>query len=170
MGYPYVENSHGIPFFQMKEGEELVLISGSGTVLSYNATLSELFVCATDNGSQTELYAGVDKGLLKFSLYPRKTIHEISGYHPDMFATKFIDVALRYFEDRQVSIGGCFADWYGGTNHTEYHALKDGSKGRVFAANNTWMGRKLIERGFETARDEDILEKKSGVFVNFKKP
>ncbi len=166
-GYPYVEGRYGVQFHAMQEGEAINILGGSGRILKYNLFPEEIRVYDPDIDSPTELFANVSDGMIRFSLFPRLTTSEESPYHPDLFASKFMDVAINYFRDVGIQITGCIADWYLGTNQQQYWRMREEGYDREHSANSTWMGKKLIEKGFKPVSDEDIFEKNKFVIANF---
>ena len=147
-GYPYAQDSHGIPFEYVGWGRANRVVGGSGSELEYSAEEQEFLVrdllkpqymlCAFINAS----------GGIGFNL--RSEIGRISRRrHPDMFAAIFVDFAFHKFE----LLGHDIRNWHvvwerASDNYRQLSSLLDAGHDIQSAATNTWTGKIATKHGF----------------------
>ena len=169
-GYPYVEGSHGIPFFAMEEGESLEIIGGSGQVLSYYALPDTLYVFDPQEVLRNSLLAIASNGKLLLTLFPSPDGLHDTPRHPDLYAKRFIDVALAHFKKHGIKIDKHVSDWPSWTeNYRQYERLIAQGADDEYAVNHTWIGKTLKERGFLPAVASDIQRNSKTMHVTYPK-
>lgn len=161
--YPYVKGSHGIPFSVLKEtGGKEVIISGSGKILLCTASSDLLEVSDFDDKNlYLQAHLSTD-GLLTMALRTHSAVNP-EEKHPDMFASRFIELIFRYFANRGREIECFLAQW--GTNSDNYSQFMDvfqRSNDKVLAAKSTWSGEIIAKHGLTEIRPEDILVSEIG--------
>lgn len=167
--YPYVYNVSGIPLldFMAKKGGVFSVSGGSGREL--NCTFDERSIGIEDTSDpRFHLSADVDVlGSLHLDLYPRRFPR--GERHPDLYAAKFIEDALRYFKRKGVVIHSFIASWErGGTNFEEFMSAHDRQQGdEKGAAAQTWSARTMAKYGFTNI--ENIIVGQDKVVVWFSK-
>ncbi len=156
-GYPYVEGSHGIPFFQMEEGEGLKINGGSGAILCYDVLPDELQVTDGDVRSSFFLNAKVEDGVLDLSLFTRRNDDNVSQHFPDFFASRFIDVALTHFNNTDAMINYFQAHWSRGVNYETFNNVLAKTNDPRMAVRETWTYKEMSKRGFVLCRGFDAI-------------
>lgn len=156
-GYPYVERSHGILFDQASV-ESGGLITGSRRPVSATLEESQIRIVALDD-DEYEMSAEVDyKGAFNFRVYTALPLKGETVRHPDFFAGKFVDFALRNFEQNGVVINRFIGDWgKDSVNHKQFTQVFSKTGDRVRAAENTWSGRKAREHGFRLPSEQYVI-------------
>lgn len=174
-GYPYVEGSHGIPFNKAVRGlaDDKYLVGGSGSLLWYGVTDRSIDIL-DENDRDFHLCADLSKyGRLSFDLQTRVERNGSIIRHPDFFAAKFVDFAIRNFELTRGEIRLWRATWRarGSDNYTEFIDFYDQTKDVLTAAKSTWTGRVAYSHGF-SIRDEVHVDWRRGeekVIVEFQR-
>ncbi len=167
-GYPFVEGSHGIPFSKMVIGGDSIH-TAQGRTLNYTLESDTVYVWDPDMSVANSLMANVSDKVLTLSLHPTPDDNHESPRHPDLFAGKFVDFILDYFANNGTTIESHFSDWLNGKNLDDYNSLWAQGAEPGYAASQTWIGKKLISKGFDPAKDEDVSRKKGSVYAIFKK-
>jgi len=166
--YPYIEGSHGIPFFKMAKGSAYIE-TAQGRMLNYTLEPDTVYVWDPDLNVANSLMANVNEGVLTLSLHPTPDDMHETPRHPDLFAGKFIDFVLGHFNKNHVAIESHLSDWHSGRNLQEFGDLWVQGADLGYAANQTWIGKKIISKGFSPATDSDVAMKKGSVYAVFKK-
>ena len=165
--YPYIYNVSGVPLFDFmaKKGGVFSVCGGSGREL--NCTFDERSISIEDaSDPRFHLSAVVDVlGSLHLDLYPRRFPQ--GERHPDLYAAKFIENALRYFKRKGVVIHDFIASWErGGTNFEEFMGAHERQQGdEKGAAAQTWSARTMAKHGFTNI--ENIIVGEDKVVVSF---
>lgn len=177
INYPYFPGSYGIPFGHVFGEIDLGLsrgdiLGGSGRELEWNLDNSSGFVCFSiidERNSHYQLSAVVSErpGQARFILFTKT---KGSGRHPDMYAKKFIGVALNLFDDLGIEITHCLGDWYRGQTRIfdEFTDAFNSSQSKSLSAKETWAGRAFGEYGFTEIIEDDVVffrSKKTGEIV-----
>lgn len=175
--YPYEEGQFGIPFVEIfsrinngKNGDEIV--GGSGRRLCYRLSrgrrlLNFQVFDLDDLYYALESTLDMSDSVIGFSLNTKIKPSDIQfgigqTRHPDLFARKFIGVALEFFENLGYRINCCKAYWvneemeeYADNYHSFMNAFRrTGNKAE--SARLTWTGRALAEYGFTAITDDDV--------------
>lgn len=169
--YPYIPGDRGVPLFDFMttQGGEFTVTGGSGREL--NCTFGDRLMKVEDaTYPRFHLSAVVDVlGTLNLDLYPR--LYHKGERHPDLYAAKFIAMALAYFERKRMAINGFFASWEkGGTNYEEFmQAHKKEGRNKIEAAAQTWSARTMARHGFTVVERVAISEDGEKVVALFSK-
>ena len=147
--YPLERGVKGIDFSNITSGH---FVSESGAELETRKGYG--YMSIVDRKKNFELSAEVESGILKVRVYTKDRI--TGERHPDMYASKFVDVALSYFENQGVVIDEFRGIWTAGTDTydkfmDEYK--KTGSLTQA-AASNLWEP--INRRGLNRISDSDI--------------
>jgi len=175
--YPYEPGKFGIPFEKIdqlykerrKKGK---ILSGSGRIL----------ICKIDKHSfgiydsklqERTMSAAVDDGIITFNLQTKNSDRDMRQEfpwerHPDMFAKKFVGMALQYFGDKRIEIDTCRGSWgFLSENLRAYRRELKKSGDKVKAAKSTWSGQTFMGYGFTQIEEKDIEEKENYIQVDF---
>jgi len=179
--YPYVPGKGGIDFSSLLApiekaedsivGKEIKGASGGELILYANSL--QLLVgekeglwkkTSKSNWLGASILGSYGEATLCFGLKSKKVIGMAEGAeypiyssdsrHPDLYAKKFIGVALAYFDARGIKIDSIMGRWEkGGDNYNQYRAalagIKDpNSSQKVAAAKETWSGKTFMAYGF----------------------
>lgn len=159
--YPYIPGKGGIRLDQVVVKDEQVhglIKGGSGRSIQY--TSSKHMLEFNDPNYEARMTAYVGLGTLRMALQTRNPalFRESRGRHPDFFAGKFIDVALRYFETRSIPITQFKAEWYQKSDN--YFQFMVGitifGEDPIVAAGNTWTGVALGKHGFHLSHPNEV--------------
>lgn len=147
--YPNEPGVGGIDFSNLKTGE---IISASGARIQ--AEVGYGFISLKDKDK--ELTAEVDDdGNLKLRAFTKD--RETGIKHPDLYATKFIELALSHFEKQGIRITAFKDRWNEDTDNFEkFHDVLNRTGSKIEAALSN-LPMPLIKRGFTDISDEDIL-------------
>jgi hypothetical protein len=160
-GYPNIPGEYGIDFSKVKFGNfELTTASGATLIgesqdgyLSLRDGVHEM--TAEVKGYGTLEFRLFTKGLIDD---PEKGKIRAGDKHPDMYASYFLEVALRNFEKQGVEINEVRDMWYAGTDtYEKYQRVLAETGNRVDAAKSN-MFKPLIDRGFTHITEDDIRE------------
>lgn len=129
--YPYIPGEKGIPFEEIfsnfRNGVKAGSIqAGSGAELRYEIDTKLLFI--QDRQYVDRLMgASVEEGVAKFEIQTRRSDLDIIRMnfpwerHPDMYASRFIGVALAFFEQNGEKVEACWGYWKPrGFNHQQF--------------------------------------------------
>jgi len=167
INYPFRPGSEGIPFktvfdnyvHKINDGE---IIGGSGANLSYAIERGLLYVEDSVFGDRF-MHAYVEDGFAQFNIRtktsPLDTIrHEFPWpRHPDMFAKKFIGVALEHFKNDGIEIIGCIGVWEPNSdNHAIYTRELAVDGNRLRAAKATASAKMFAAHGFNKITSNEI--------------
>lgn len=166
INYPYELGKAGIPFekiFKLQKEGRIAGIVDSGSGKKLNFRVEENLIEIRDAEFQYRyMRARVEDRAVNFSLYTtylnKKSIEDFPWErHPDLFADRFVGIALQYFEDRQVKIEICRDTWMPDSdNFIAYREELNRSGDKVKAAKNTWSGKIYAKYGFSEIGEKDI--------------
>lgn len=173
-GYPYIEGLYGIPFGQLLVGSEVIVKSGSGRRLSCEMGRSRIHVLDEDE-QMLGLSASVTSGVIKLNLQTRLNNGSQQGVHPDLFAAKFVGMALVNFRHHGVNVVSLIGKWHpGSVNYRAFQKTKVVTGDALLAAKSTWTGKIAALHGFTELNAEDLLvdEELGGRYVRaiFRRP
>ncbi len=160
-GYPNIPGEYGIDFSKFKFGT-FELTTASGAKLTGESQDGYLSV-RDDTHEMTAEVKGY--GTLEFRLFTKDLIDDpekgkvrADTKHPDMYASYFMEVALRNFEKQGIEINEIRDMWYAGTDtYQKYNDVLKETGSRVEAAKAN-LRKPLIARGFTHIADGDIRE------------
>lgn len=184
--YPHIEGVAGIGFAdvlsRVDQGQthEEVIKGGSGQEMRLIHSRKKLIVENMEGTlwMRASMEPRYGQGALLFDLKTKLSAEECfngkasENRHDDMFAGKFIDFALEYFEVNGENITTCIGRLQEGTEvYDEYEKELEKTGGnRSKAAMNTWPGRKWAERGYVDAVVWDIPDRDGSIVMEFYKP
>lgn len=175
--YPYEAGRCGIPFDEvfsnissgMNTGE---IYGGSRRILSYGLSQGNILLTLDIHDLKDPYYAMVgvldtQQKILGFALNTKVKSQDLQfglgrTRHPDMFANKFIGIALSYFDSIGYAIHCCRAYWINeektsdAVNYYSFMRAFKRTGNKIEAARQTWTGRVLAEYGFHVSTEEDI--------------
>lgn len=153
--YPYESASHGIDFTSMPDDDFLYIFEGgSGAVLSASIAPSMLMLNDEERGGS--LVAIADPANRAFNLALSTRLKDGSR-HPDLFAAKFIGVALHHFARNGFRPDCLEAEWTPGGDN--YNTFKDGMqthRDKRDAVLATWTARIIAQYGFTRVEYHNI--------------
>lgn len=165
--YPFVPGEKGIQmnhlFERLHNGEERgVLLTGSGRELDFIG--NSFFLKISDTSIPCYFHMWAILGRERFITFGLQTIREVNGNgqkitakHPDMFAGKFIGIALSYFKGRGMDIWGCRGVWTPNSDNYEFFMHEyQRSADKVLAAKATWSAKRFAEYGYDNIEEDDI--------------
>lgn len=160
--YPYMLGLYGIPFNNIEMNRHESIRGGSGRRLSVLITKSAIDV-EDEQDTWFYLRATVRNKILDMELKTRKSSTQET--HPDFFAGKFVDFAMKHFNNNRVNIRFFEAIWFKdseneSTNYEqflEYFSLIGDEKE---AARRTWTGQLIKSYGFSEVRS---VKRKAGI-------
>lgn len=183
--YPYREGKSGIPFDAILNAaengnQEGKVLGGSGRTLRFLVTNEQLLIVDAQR-AEFQLKATIEipplgENQLFFDLKTRATQAEefkndylaADGHHPDLFATKFIQFSLSYFQSLGMKVDQIKSQWDAGT--INYQVFKDelaSSGDEVQSAKQTWSGQRFNELGFTEIDTVDATSDPDHVVVFF---
>jgi hypothetical protein len=175
--YPYEPGKFGIPFekidqFYKEKRKKGKILSGSGRTLVCEIYKNSFGICDSKFQERT-MSALVNDGVVTFDLRTKKSDRDMRQKfpwerHPDMFAKKFVGMALQYFGDKGIEINTCRGSWgsFSDNLRAYNHELKK-SGDKVKAAKSTWSGQAFIEYGFTQIEEKDIEENEYYIQADF---
>lgn len=174
-GYPYQEHKFGIPFKDLPLGFLGVIKGGSGRILRCHIEKDEISVVDVADEDHFRLDAKTVDGTMWMLLLTDRS----GERHPDLFAGKFFEFALRYFEINGYTVSKFQARWqrwrsgHASNNYDQF--IKNTTLGvnPATAAKNTWTGKILERLGFTEVESLEVKEDELGVekvLVLFSKP
>jgi len=145
---PNIEEKYGIDFSALKPGE---FKAGSGAVLQFEKGYGYISI---SDGGKYELSAEVESGILKVRLFTKD--RETGLHHPDMFASKFLETALSYFEKQGVIIREFRDIWEKGSDTYERFQAEYSLTGSLIEAAKSNLLEPVRRRGFTDIKDQDV--------------
>ena len=173
-GYPYIPGDRGIPFDALftraQSGERSgTFISGSNRKLDY-LVMEDNISIADPEGEIYIMAALVQEGVASFAMHT-KNPENPDERHRDMYAAKFVGIALDYFKSRGHNIQHCIDSWQPGTDtHKDFFDEYGKTGDKVSAAKSNWAGRTYMSNGFTEINESVINIFNDRVNVIFSKP
>lgn len=173
--YPYKPGLYGIPFNNIEMNVHRLIRGGSGRRLSVLITKSGIDV-EDEQDPWFYLRATVRKKTLYMELYTRKSSAQET--HPDFFAGKFVDFAMKYFNNNRVNIRFFQAMWFRdseneATNYDQFMQHFNLTRDEKEAVRRTWTAQMIKSYGFDAiisvARINGIEEDSEHIDVLFAK-
>jgi len=173
-GYPYVPGSHGIPFCELPLESRGVVVGGSGKPLYYEAYRRRISAIDNTDGQMLGLFAKIFDGAMSLNLQTRLHDDNVVITHPDLFAAKFVKMALVNFQ-RYENIGCIVGKWHpGSVNYDAFQVAKAATGDALLAAKSTWTGKIAALNGYTELNPDDMIEDNemgnSYVRVIFRRP
>ena len=156
--YPYVEGEYGInPTLLQPTETPRIILSASGRPLNFWMTDKEIYIGEVDP-SIFRMFAHVARGILTLDLKTKDiAFSERPQRHPDLYAERFVNLALRHFQNCQTPVNFFRGDWKPGTdNFNSFMEAVALGQDNVTAARNTWSGKTLGKHGFSKISAENI--------------
>lgn len=170
INYPFEPGNIGIHFEEVFKNYTQgkirgIITSGSGASINYKVAKDELYV-EDFAFADRFMHARAEGEVAKFSLQTKTSPLDViitRGFpwqrHPDMFAKKFVGVALEYFKSNGIEITICKAVWYlNSDNHKAYTQELAIDNDKVRAAKATPSGQIFVSYGYNRINLEDISD------------
>lgn len=160
--YPYNSGLYGIPFVDIEMDRHNSIRGGSGRKLSVLITKTGIDI-VDEQDDWFNLGAWVTNRILHMQLYTRKS--SMQETHPDFFAGKFVDFAVKHFKRNGVYIRFFEAIWFKdseneSTNYDQFMLHLNLIGDEKEAARRTWTGNLIKSYGFNDVRS---IHRKTGI-------
>lgn len=164
--YPYIPGEYGIPFsdlideFKFKRKRFGFIHGGSGAEMEFKfngGLISVRDIAHPDRGMLARLAYGVASFNIQTRKLPTDRWENEPDLHPDMFAAKFVSLALEYFQNEGEEVTACEGLWAKGSVNRETFLKELRIHGdHVMAARATWSGKLFSSLGFSRIERSDI--------------
>ena len=163
-----IANYPKINFGEIFRHPNPIIVGSSGNLLDFRfKAISEIYIQGRFLDMPFWMGAELENGYLKFNFQTKRQINEKEKIrHPDMFAGKFVALALAYFE-QDGSIKGFSDVWEEGRDlYIQFKDLRKKGLSKNQAALNTLSGKIYSKLGFSLAShvDEDIPRRIEAIF------
>jgi len=166
--YPFIPGERGFPL-------EALLQSGWSTPITTESNnrlymyQAERKIAIHDLGYCYRLMAEVDPNTDILQLNVQTLNPKVSDKrHPDLYASKFVEVAVDYFRSQGIHIKHFLGEWKeGGVNYFQFFENLKKTGDPIPSARQTWTGHVIGRVGFTKIPEDSIVIENKVVYAPF---